>query len=88
VAEPAGRPAISIDRDVCIGSGLCVVYAAGTFAQDDEAKAMVVDPVGDPIESVRIAIEACPTGALSLVTTQEHGHGHEQGQGQGQGQGA
>ncbi len=79
--EPAGRPAISIDRDVCIGSGLCVVYAAATFAQDDEAKAMVVDPAGDPIESVRIAIEACPTGALSLVTHQEDGQGHGQGQG-------
>ena len=78
--EPAGRPVISIDRDLCMGSGMCVVYAPGTFAHDDETKAVVVDPPGDPIDSVRIAVEACPTGALRLVTDEhehEHGHGQE-----------
>ncbi|MGO8863037.1 MAG: ferredoxin [Acidimicrobiales bacterium] len=87
--EPAGRPAISIDRDQCIGSGLCVVYAPGTFANDDEAKAVVVDPRGDPIESLRVAVEACPTGALRLVVDEQahqdadrHQDRHQDQQGQ------
>lgn len=58
--------AIRIDRDLCIGSGMCVMYAPGTFANDAETKAVVVDPAGDPPDLIATAIEACPTGALSL----------------------
>jgi ferredoxin len=61
---------ITVDRDLCMGSGMCIMYAPGTFAHDDATKAVVVDPEGDPIEQVRIAIEACPTGALTLVEEQ------------------
>jgi len=59
-------PEISVDRELCMGSGLCIVYAPNTFAHDDEAKAYVVDPHGDPIDALRTAVEACPTGALRL----------------------
>jgi ferredoxin len=68
VPEPDRRPVVTVDRDLCMGSGMCVVYAPSTFAHDDEAKALVVDPAGDPIESLRVAIEACPTRALSMTT--------------------
>ena len=33
-----------------MGSGMCIVYAPNTFAHDDETKAIVVDPDGDPID--------------------------------------
>lgn len=59
--------AITIDRDACIGSGMCTVYAAATFTQDDEAKAVLLEPVGDDLDTIRTAIEACPTRALKLV---------------------
>jgi len=42
------------------------MYAPGTFTHDDETKAVVMDAAGDPIESIRTAVEACPTGALML----------------------
>ena len=58
--------AITVDRDVCIGSGTCVLYAAATFTQDAEAKAVVLDPPGDDIDAIRTAVEACPTRALAL----------------------
>jgi ferredoxin len=45
---------------------MCIVYAPGTFAHDAEAKAIVVDTEGDPVEAIRTAVEACPVGALSL----------------------
>lgn len=63
--------AATVDRDACIGSGMCVMYAPGTFANDDEAKAVVLDPAGDPAEVVAAAVEACPMGALSLTTEGE-----------------
>jgi ferredoxin len=62
----AGRT-IVIDRDVCMGSGMCIVYAPGTFAHDEQAKAIVVDAAGDPLDAIRVAVEACPTGALTLL---------------------
>ncbi len=57
---------VTVDRDVCIGSGMCVVYAPGTFDQDAEAKAVVRDGASDGLDTVRTAVEACPTRALQL----------------------
>jgi ferredoxin len=57
---------IEIDRDVCIGSGVCQSYASATFAIDDETKAAVIDAAGDPEKTVRQAAESCPTGAISI----------------------
>jgi ferredoxin len=54
-----------------MGSGMCVMYAPATFAHDDQTKAIVLDPQGDPIDQIRIAVEACPTGALRLETDEE-----------------
>ena len=64
---PENSPHIVVDRELCMGSGMCIVYAPGTFAHDDETKAVVVDPEGDPIESIRNAMQACPTSAISLT---------------------
>ncbi len=64
-------PDISIDRELCLGTGMCIVYASGTFAHDEQTKAIVVNPDGDPIDAIRNAVEACPTGALRLVNDHE-----------------
>ena len=58
---------IRIDRDLCMGSSQCVGYAPGTFDQDDDAVAIVVNPHGDPDEKVQAAIANCPTQAISLI---------------------
>jgi ferredoxin len=57
---------ITVDRDRCMGSGVCTVYAASTFSQDEAAKVVVLDPHGDDPEAVRTAVEACPTRALAI----------------------
>jgi ferredoxin len=57
---------IAVDRELCMGSGLCVIYAPATFSHDEQAKAVVVDPAGDPIDMIRTAVEACPMHALRL----------------------
>jgi ferredoxin len=57
---------IEIDREICMGSGVCTVYAAATFVIDDETKSTVQDAAGDPLERIKIAAEACPTGAITV----------------------
>ena len=57
---------VSVDRELCQGSGMCIVYAPNTFAHDDETKAVVTDPDGDPIDAIRNAAEACPTSAITI----------------------
>lgn len=58
---------VLIDRERCLGTGLCVVYAPGTFAHDEQTKAIVVNPLGDDGDAIRTAVDACPTGALRLL---------------------
>jgi ferredoxin len=58
---------IIVDRQVCMGSGMCCMYAPNTFDIDEETKSFVKNADGDPIEAIRTAVEACPTGALRLV---------------------
>ena len=57
---------ILADRDCCMGSGMCSVYATGIFTQDAQAKVVVIDPSTDSIEAIKTAVEACPIGALQL----------------------
>jgi ferredoxin len=71
MSDEERAPTIAVDRELCMGSGMCIVYAANTFAHDEETKAIVIDPKGDSIEAIRIAVEACPTGALRLISDGE-----------------
>jgi len=59
---------VAIDRERCIGSGVCVGYAPDTFTQDAEAKAVALVPVGE-LAAAEIAVEGCPTGALTIIYT-------------------
>jgi len=63
----AGHPMVIVDRETCIGSGMCVFTAPGTFEQDAEAKALVLMPSTDDLDTVRAAVETCPTGALTMT---------------------
>lgn len=38
-----------------MSSGLCLVYAPGTFGHDEEAQAVVLDPHADPLDVVRFS---------------------------------
>ena len=64
---------VTIDRDRCIGSGLCLLYAPGTFEHDESTKAVLIEGSNDDLETVKIAIEACPTRALRLDADEEQG---------------
>lgn len=57
---------IVVDRDLCIGAATCVTIATGTFAMDDENKAILVDLRGNEAETILMAAESCPTKAIFL----------------------
>jgi ferredoxin len=61
-----GDYTIEVDREACIGSGMCVTYAPGTFDQDADAKSFVRTPSSDSLEVIRAAVDACPMSALRL----------------------
>ena len=62
---------IKIDRERCMGSGNCSFWAPATFDLDDEGTAIVVDPLGEPLEKIQGAADGCPTLAISLTKENE-----------------
>jgi len=57
---------IEIDREKCMGSGNCGFWAPGVFDLDDEGIAYVVDADGEPEDKIVLAVEGCPTQAISI----------------------
>ncbi|EHR60360.1 ferredoxin [Saccharomonospora cyanea] len=56
---------IEVDRSVCAASGMCALTAPDVFDQDDDGVVVVrADPVAEHAESVRLAVDLCPSGAL------------------------
>lgn len=57
------------DRDVCIGSGLCVLTAPEVFDQDDDGLVapLVEDVPPEQADRVRQAVAQCPSGALRAL---------------------
>ncbi|MBI5222244.1 MAG: ferredoxin [Candidatus Magasanikbacteria bacterium] len=54
-----------IDPNKCIGCGTCAAIAPASFKMNDETnKADAVNPPGDSEETVKMAVESCPTVAI------------------------
>ncbi|MBO0856145.1 MAG: ferredoxin [Nocardia sp.] len=62
---------IRVERDLCIGSGVCIVLAAATFEHDAESKAFVRADATDGPDALRAAVDGCPTGAVQLIPHDE-----------------
>ncbi|MGH3171619.1 MAG: ferredoxin [Trebonia sp.] len=60
---------ITADRNVCIGSGHCVLAAPVVFDQDDDEGLVTVvrpDPGEAGLAAARLAAQSCPSGAISV----------------------
>lgn len=59
---------VHIDRDRCMGAGMCALTAPSVFTQDDDGLSELLpgraDSAGDPL--VREAVRACPVQAIAL----------------------
>ena len=58
---------ISVDKNVCIGSAMCVAIAPGRFVLDERQRSGPVEARIDPDEVVRDAAASCPAEAIGLV---------------------
>ena len=60
---------VIVDQDKCVGSGQCVLAAAGVFDQRDEDGIVVLlndNPPAELYEDVRQAAAVCPALAITV----------------------
>ncbi|EME98741.1 ferredoxin [Streptomyces mobaraensis NBRC 13819 = DSM 40847] len=58
---------VSIDSDLCIGSGQCALTAPGVFDTDDDGFGVVrSEGEGGADPMVKEAVRACPVQAITL----------------------
>ncbi|MBU3060976.1 ferredoxin [Nocardia sp. NEAU-G5] len=58
---------LRVDRERCIGAGMCALTAPTAFDQDDaDGRVLLLDTAADP-EGIREAARLCPSGALTIV---------------------
>ncbi|MBT2528003.1 ferredoxin [Streptomyces sp. ISL-99] len=60
---------VEVDRAVCIGSGMCVNLAPGSFALDTARQSHPAAPDLDANEEVLAAAEGCPVEAIAIRLT-------------------
>ena len=58
---------IIIDREECIGDGMCVNEAPETFELDDEDKAVLKDGSTDEREAILDAARCCPVNVIKVI---------------------
>jgi ferredoxin len=61
------RWTVSVDKNVCISSAMCVALAPGRFVLDEQQRSGPAEAQIDPDELVRDAAASCPSQAISLV---------------------
>lgn len=67
MTQGGGGLSVAVDAELCMGSGVCIAFAPGTFAHDADTKAIVLEPAGDPVADIEAAVEGCPTGVIMLA---------------------
>jgi len=63
-----GDITIRIDRSICVGFGHCMDEAQDAFRLQDDNLVAFADPERVTRDRLVAACEACPVGALSVVT--------------------
>ncbi len=53
-----------VDKETCIGCGLCVAVASETFELGQDGKANFSGDLGNTEEEIQEAIDACPVNAI------------------------
>lgn len=57
---------IRVDRQRCIGAGMCALTASGVFDQDDDGLVVLLAAAPERWADVREAIQLCPSGAITV----------------------
>jgi len=68
------RYRISVDRQVCLGSGVCTGMAPKYFDVGEDARAWPVQEVVDADDLVLDAATCCPTEAITITDAETGEH--------------
>jgi ferredoxin len=60
---------VQVDRERCVGSGVCESLAPEVFEVDDDGVLQVhrEEPSADELDDVQDAVQQCPARALALT---------------------
>jgi ferredoxin len=61
---------VSVQREVCVAGGHCVLQAPTVFDQDDKDGQVVLlnpEPSPEEYEAVRLAAQICPAAAITIT---------------------
>lgn len=57
---------VTVDRDLCIGNGMCRALAPTAFAEDQGGQSIALNPSHQDRPALMEAASCCPVGAISL----------------------
>lgn len=58
---------VRVDKDLCIGAGVCTAIAAKSFELDNEGKAIILQGIDqENKEAILDAAKACPVAAIII----------------------
>jgi len=55
----------AVDKDLCVGCGLCTQVCSDVFEMDAEGKAGVIDGADQSVDCIQDAVDQCPVAAIS-----------------------
>lgn len=60
---------VTVNRELCVGAGQCVVAADSVFDQDDDGIVVLLQPEvsSELVESARLAASLCPARAIEII---------------------
>lgn len=63
-----GKWKVTVDRDACIGDGICASLCPDVFEMDNEGKSVVIKEIIDDelYDSVKEAADSCPVSAIKV----------------------
>lgn len=71
---------INVNRELCVGSGWCVLTAPEVFTLDEEGKSRATQVADSQLETARDAAGLCPVEAIEVTAGQELSRGDQQGE--------
>lgn len=73
----AARIEIQVDRDSCVGSGVCALFEPDFFDQSEDDGLVlprVRDAAPEALQALRVAASRCPARAIVLVPSEVQGN--------------
>jgi ferredoxin len=61
---------VSVERELCVAGGHCVLQAPSVFDQDDrdgQVLLLKAEPGPEEYEAVRVAAQMCPAAAITIT---------------------